>query len=252
MFFGLGSRNVVAVSRETAQEVWTFETNHGVWAAPLYVPADPNDETSRAVLYVVSLDHYLYAINPDTGKQLWKKDMGAAVPGDMVYDEARDRIYLGTFVSELLAVDLKTHEIVDRFETKDWLWGSPAFEDDILYFGDLSGQLYAVRVSDDGFEQVWQRAVAEDAIRSTPLLAEDMVVVGSKDKKVYAVDKQDGSGRWYKSTKGEVLTNLVFVPADVQDSESVDLVVVGTDERDKLMIAYDAATGEEGWHYSDK
>ena len=36
VFFGLGSRNVVGVSRETAQEVWTSKTNHGVWAKPLY------------------------------------------------------------------------------------------------------------------------------------------------------------------------------------------------------------------------
>ncbi len=252
VFFGLGSRNVVAVSRETAQEVWVFKTNHGVWAAPLYVPANPDDETSRAMLYVVSLDHHLYAINPETGEELWKKDLGGAVPGDMTYDAARNRIYVGTFVSEMLAIDLNTHEIVDRFETKDWVWGSPAFEDDILYFGDLSGQLYAVRVTDSGFEQIWQRVVAEDAIRATPLLTDDMVIVGSKDKKVYAVDKKDGASRWYKSTKGEVLTNLVYVPADVQNSESVDLVVVGTDQRDKLIVAFNAATGDENWNYSDK
>ena len=251
VFFGLGSRNVIAVSRETAKEVWVFETNHGVWAAPLYVPANPDDETSRAMLYVVSLDHFLYAINPETGAELWKKDLGGAAPGNMVYDQARSRIYVGTFLSELVAIDVQTREIVDRFKTKDWIWGSPAFQDDVLYFGDLSGELYAVRVSDNGFEQIWQRAVAENAIRATPLLTDGMVIVGSKDKKVYAVEKQDGSSRWYKSTKGEILTNLVFVPANAQNDESVDRVVIGTDDKDRLIVAFNAATGDEDWHYSD-
>jgi outer membrane protein assembly factor BamB len=251
VFFGLGSRNVVAISRETAKEVWTFETNQGVWAKPLYIPANPEDETSLATVYVVSLDHYLYALNAETGHLLWKKDLGGAAPGDMIYDEARNRVYVGTFVSELLAIDLSTHEITDRYQTDDWIWGRPALEGDMLYFGDLGGHLYAVRITDQGFEQEWKMSIAEGAIRATPLLTEKLVIVGSKDKQVYAVNKENGAGVWSEKTRGEVLTELVFVPGDPENADAPDLVVVGTSERAHLIMAYDVNSGDEAWHYSD-
>jgi outer membrane protein assembly factor BamB len=156
---------------------------------------------------------------------------------------------VGTFVSELLAIDLNGAAIVDRYETQDWLWGHPALEDDMLYFGDLKGNLYAVRVTDDGFEQVWMReALAKDAIRSTPLIIGDLLVVGSQDRSIYAVSKEDGSSEWERATRGEVLTNLLLAPGD---EETPDLIIVGTSEREELVLALTPGDGEIDWHYSD-
>lgn len=251
VYFGLGSRNVVAVDRETAEKAWTFETDQGVWAQPLYLPADAEVGRDADMLYVVSLDHYIYALNPRTGDQLWKKDLGGAAPGNPVYDAAHNRVYVGTFISELVAVDLALREIVARYETEDWLWGAPAFEDDVLYFGDLSGNLYAVRATDDGFEEVWRRdELAEGAIRATPLITGDTVVVGSEDEHIYAVNKESGANRWYKKTDGEALTNLVFVPEVPAEDETIaDWVVVGTDDSDNLLVAYNLENGEKSWRY---
>ena len=249
VYFGLGSRNVVAVSRQTGEEVWTFHTRHGVWSRPLYLDEDPSPEHEGAVLYVVSLDHNLYALDAQTGKELWRKNLGGAAPGNPVYDPQRQRLYIGTFSSELVAVDLSTHEIVDRFETDGWLWGSPAFADEVLYFGDLSGSLYAVRVTEDGFQQVWKKPVAEDGIRATPILTDGLVIVGAKDQNLYAVSKEDGASRWYKSVGGEALSDLVFVPG--ADEDAPGLVVAGTTKNDRLVVALAADSGEEAWTYSD-
>ncbi|MBI5961431.1 MAG: PQQ-binding-like beta-propeller repeat protein [Chloroflexi bacterium] len=251
VYFGLGSRNLMAVSRETGEEVWTFKTNHGVWATPLYVKANP-DVNSVATVYVASLDHYLYAVNAQTGKELWHKDMGGAIPGQPAYDPVRNWLYVGTFVSEVIAVDLDTHQIVDRYEAENWVWGGPVYEDDVLYFGDLKGNLYALSVTDDGFKQKWKKPVADGAIRSTPLLTEDLIVVGSKDKHVYALKKADGASQWSKKTKGEALTELVFVSAGSEDTDSPAVVVAGTGDRERLLVAFVLATGEEQWHYNDK
>ncbi len=251
VYFGLGSRNVVAVSRTTGKEMWTFETNHGVWSMPLYIPANPEEPGSKAIVYVASLDHRLYALDAETGKELWRKDLGGAAPGDLVYDPVRNRVYVGTFLSELVAVDLATHNIVDRFETEGWVWGSPAFDEDILYFGDLAGILYAVRVTDEGFEQVWKQPVAEDAIRSTPILTDGLVIAASKDKNIYAVSKENGASQWQQDLEGEALTELVFVPASPDDPEAHDLVVVGTDKGDQRFVALAVDSGAEIWTYSD-
>lgn len=250
VYFGLGSRNVVAVSRSTAEEAWTFETDHGVWATPLYLPADSERGRDTDTVYIASLDKYIYALDAASGDMIWKEDLGGAAPGNMVYDEARNWVYVGTFISELVAVDLGTHEIVHRFEAGDWLWGAPVMQDDMLYFGDLSGKLYAVRITDNGFEEVWSMVLAEGAIRSTPLLTNGIIIVGSKDKNVYAVNKADGSNRWYKETDGEALTNLVFLADTALTDDTVaSLVVVGTNDSDNLLVAYNTENGERSWRY---
>jgi outer membrane protein assembly factor BamB len=250
VYFGLGSRNVVAVSRETAEEAWVFETDHGVWATPVYVQENGH---GPATLYVVSLDHYFYAIDPETGKERWSLDLGGAAPGNMLYDETLHRVYVGTFVSELLAIDLAEQKIVARFKTDGWLWGKPALEiqedgTEVLYFGDLNGNLYAVKITGDTFEQVWTQEVAKEAIRATPLLTDGLVIVGSRDKRVYAVDKEDGSRRWEENADGEALTELVLVPGS---NDASDLVLVGTDSGDNRLVAYAIDSGEQAWRYSD-
>jgi outer membrane protein assembly factor BamB len=249
VFFGLGSRNVVALSRDTGKEMWTFNTDHGVWATPLYLPANPGDQNSQATLYVASLDHYFYALDPQTGKELWRKNLGGAAPGNLIYDQTRNWVYVGTFTSELLAVDLATHDIAYRFKADDWLWDGPALDGDMVYFGDLAGSLYALRITSSGFQQVWKKKVAQDGIRATPLLTGDTIVVGSKDKNVYAVSKEDGSSRWSKNTGGQALSELALIPGNTQ---SPALVVVGTDNSGKLVFAYAADTGDEHWHYPTK
>ena len=251
VYFGLGSRNLIAVSRDTGTEVWTMNTNHGVWATPLYLPANPDDPNSHAMLYFPSLDHHLYAVNAETGEKLWSTNLSGAAPGNLVYDAARNRVYVGTFASEVLAVDLATGNIVARFTTDEWIWGSPTLQDDVLYFGDLTGQLYAVQVTDTDFKLLWKQKVAGGAIRSAPLVVNDTIVVSSKDKHVYAVQKADGTALWNAKTKGEALTNLAFVPGDPQ-AETQDMVVAGTEAKDQLLIAFTLASGDEVWHYNAK
>jgi outer membrane protein assembly factor BamB len=247
VFFGLGSRNVVAISRDSGEKVWEFPTDHGVWGTPLYIPAA--EEGGAAQLYIVSLDHHFYALNPETGNELWNLDLGGAAPGSMTYDEGRNWVYVGTFISELVAIDLAEARIVDRYETLDWVWGRPALEDGILYFGDLKGNLYAVRVTDGGFESVWKREeLAQDALRGTPLLVGDLLIVGSQDKFVYAVSKADGSDEWKKATRGEVLTDLLLAPGS---GETPDLVIAGTSDREELVIALIPENGDIDWRYSD-
>ena len=255
VFFGLGGSDVVAVSRSSAEELWKFETDHGVWGTPLYIPA--GDADGVPVLYVASLDHHFYAINADTGEMLWRIDLEGAAPGNMLYDPLRNRVYVGTFGSELLAIDLAEQTIAARFETEAWVWDGPALEvlengTQMLYLGDLEGNLYAVRVTEGGgLVQEWKRPVTDEALRATPLLLDDMVIVGSQDNRVYALNKTDGGELWDTETKGEVLSEMVAASGDSESGEALDLIIVSTSDNDELVLALDAATGEKAWNYKD-
>lgn len=254
VYYGLGSRNVVAVSLAEPHDVaWTFETQHGVWSAPVFVAANADAGIAQDTLLVVSLDHNLYAIDAASGHELWRVKLGGAAPGGLTYDAERNQVYIGTFVSEIVTVDLASRAIVDRYKAADWVWGRPALDGDRLYFGDLKGNLYAAQITEGGLKKAWTLPVAEDAIRATPVIAGDMVIASSRDKHVYAVNKVDGGARWAKPTDGEALTNLVYVaPGGTEEAPTGNLVVVGTTNNDRLLETYAVNTGEPGWNYSDK
>lgn len=248
-FFGLGSRNVVAVSRADASEAWTFKTEHGVWGTPLYLDAE-SSPTGQPLLLVTSLDHHLYALDPEAGDAYWSVDLGGAAPGDMLYDAERGRVYAGTFGGGVVAVDVATASIAARFETEDWVWDNPALAGDQLFVGDLGGNLYAVTIGETGFSQDWKLAVTPEAIRGTPLVTDSAVIVGSEDGFIYSVDRATGAAGWKKNLEGKVLTELIPVSGEV--TGGAPMVVAGTDNREHLILALNIATGEGDWTYADK
>lgn len=246
-FFGLGSRNVVAVARADASEVWTFETDHGVWGTPLYLDGETSP-SGEPLLLVSSLDHNLYALNPETGGEIWSVNLGGAAPGDMLYDAERQRVYIGTFGKGVAAVDLENAAIVARFETEDWVWSSPALDGDRLYVGDLGGNLYSVQIDDDSLTQTWKVNLTTDAVRGTPLVVENLVIVGAEDGHIYAVNRESGASVWERNVEGKVLTELVGVP---NDEDTATHVVAGTDNRENLIVALNVTNGEGAWSYGN-
>ncbi|WP_119071861.1 outer membrane protein assembly factor BamB family protein [Aggregatilinea lenta] len=250
VFVGMGSRDVIALDRETGALDWEFETDHGVWSSPLYLPANADGNDGEATLYVASLDHSFYALDPETGNKRWDIDLGAAAPGDMLYDADRNLIYVGTFLSEMLAIDLSSESIAARYKAEGWLWDKPAIADDMLYFGDLKGFVYAVRITDDGFQQKWKLPVAEEPIRGTPALTNGLVIAGSEDKTVYALSQTDGAISWKATTSGPALTSII--PIESTGGDDTGIVVVGTTENDALVVALNSASGEVDWRYSNE
>jgi outer membrane protein assembly factor BamB len=75
----------------------------------------------------------------------------------------------------------------------------------------------------------------------------DLVITGSQDRYVYAVDRESGNTIWKEKVSGTVLTDLILVPAT---DENPAEVVVGTSSQDNLLIALDTTNGDRGWHHS--
>lgn len=224
---GLGSGGVMALNQRTGQQEWFFATSQGVWTAPLIV-----DE----VVYVTSLDHYLHALDLATGEELWQTDLEGAVAGTPVY--ADGVLYVGSFAHQMFAVAARDGEILRAFETRNWVWGGPTLADGVLYFGDLSGFVYALEAA--SFTPRWQRQVATEAIRATPLVAGDLLIVGSRDDRVYALGREDGLQRWFNETGGDVLSDPIML-----DDTTVVVGVLG----EPTLLALSLENGDRVWTY---
>ena len=84
----------------------------------------------------------------------------------------------------------------------------------------------------------WRHATG-DAIVSSPVVAGDLVIVGSADHAVYAVDRQSGAQRWKFSTGGRVSSSPAVADGMVY--------VLSYDGR---LHALDLATGKPRWSFA--
>lgn len=237
LYFGLNARDLIAVDWQDLTMQWTFPTNHGVWSEPLI---------ADGVMYFGSLDHHLYAVNPETGAEIWRLDLeGAATSTPLIYE---DHLYIGSFGREIFKISLQG-EVVAKFDTGDWIWGSPVIVDDVLYAGDMSGNVYAIDASGDSLNLLWQQKVAGRGIRATPLVVDDTIVVASRDHKVYWLNRDDGVPRFSRDVAGEVLSDILLI----EPSETVDIpepyVIVSSVAYNELLVAFTLEDGEREWTY---
>lgn len=243
VYVGLSSKDMVALDKNTLDVKWTFSTEHGVWAKPLLVDN---------VLYVASLDHNLYAVNAETGEEIWKADLNGAVTAPPLYVDGK--LYIGNFSRALYEISAADGQIIKQYATDDWVWGTPTLVDGTLYFADLGGSVYAVNPAD--FSLIWKRKVAEGAIRATPLVKDDIIVVASRDQKVYWINRADGTAindgegkPLVRSLESQVLSDILLLePGDNLDIKE-PIVVVGTLSTAQALVAFNLSNGANAWIY---
>lgn len=237
-YIPLSERSLKAISREDYSLVWEFPTEFGIWSKPLLV-----DDT----LYVSSLDHRLYALEAATGNLIWQLDLGGAVTAAPVLYEGN--LYVGSFDSKVFQISLDGN-ILAEFPTTDWVWGSPVIVDGVLYVGDSAGWVYALNITDGGFEPLWSRQVATRTIRATPLIVGDSLIVASRDSRVYWVDRMNGSESFNRQMGGEVLANMLLVEPSEMVNIGEPLVLVSTIVNQEALVAFTLEGGERRWVYT--
>ncbi len=111
----------------------------------------------------------------------------------------------------------------------------PMFRGNAAHTGEMPGP--APDASND-IAVRWQFATG-GMVRSSPVVANGTVYVGSFDMNVYAIDLQTGNEQWRYATGGQVYETATVVG---------DTVFVGSG--DKNLHALDAGSGEELWRFA--
>lgn len=232
------SQDVVALDSETYQEVWRFDTVEGVWASPLL---------ADGVLYVTSINHRLYAVDAATGEALWSEPVdleGAIASTPVLYNDA---LYVGSYSHKMYQVSLNG-QIINTYEGNNWIWGSPVIENDILYYTDLSGYVYALNATD--LSEIWAERPAKRGIRPAPIVTEDYVVVGSRDGNVFWLNPETGATVQSVEVDGrpELLSDMLYLPAD-EETGHPELVLIASTDNKRLVMAFNMETFSLQWVY---
>ncbi len=65
----------------TGEKSWSLHISRELWGAPV---------TNGKLIFVTSLDHFLYAVDPQAQKIVWKVDLGGSAPGSPVVSSRWD------------------------------------------------------------------------------------------------------------------------------------------------------------------
>ena len=116
---------------------------------------------------------------------------------------------------------------------------------DTIKFDPLQGRVHRGNLYRDGVFQAkgvtevkgvkWQFQT-DGPIKSSPVVVDGIVYVGSNDKRIYAVDAERGTEVWKVETRGAVAGSAAVVGG-----------VVYIASEDGRMFALDASSGEEKW-----
>lgn len=204
---------------------WKFKTRHALWSTPVV-----RDD----VVYLSSMDHYLYAINIKSGELIWEVDLGGAI----VYSPSlnSDMIFIATLANEVIAVNASNGSVVWKNTYEGGLWSKPVYSDGVVYYGDTAGKIFAVSATDG--KLLWDYVMGE-MVSGAPVVMPTGVVFAGENGKLIALDF-DGNILWTRSVTGKLYTGPVVVG---------QLLVLGISTGDEVLKAYDF-DGNEIWKFT--
>jgi outer membrane protein assembly factor BamB len=259
VFVGSQSGAVFGVDRETGERKWRFETGGAVNSSPLVAPVTEGsgpDATVTEAVFAGCNDHYLYAIDGDSGDELWRFETDGQIQSSPVIDDGT--IFVTSHHDGVYAIDAATG-------TERWFR-----ENDSILFSSPTAIGETVFVRGDNLEaldsqQGWVRWRTEigSGTYSSPTVAGETVYVGDRvaipaepqsNGRLHAVDVHSGKKRWSFETD-EFIDSSPTVSEGPGPGATVFVggwqATLGTDpeRRAGSVFAVDIESGQRKWQF---
>ncbi len=230
------------MKEEVLQEdktVWTFQTNGGIVASPII---------NGDVIYFGSKDGNLYAVNKDTGEEVWKYSIGTpilcqpAILDEAIFFSSKE-VYIAVNAmtgAELWKYDLQP-DIRATFRKDQWDYhdSTPVIDHGIVYFGSGTGAILGFDVASG--ELKWEfNASGSISMRSTPMIEEGVMYYGDWAGNYRAVEIATKNILWENSYQQAF-----------QSAAAMKDGIIFMGGRDTRIHAIDSKTGESKWDYKD-
>jgi outer membrane protein assembly factor BamB len=184
----------------------------------------------------------LVALDARTGAVRWRIRIPASESSPLVADGL---VWIGDWTGDVSAFDVRTGRRRWVFHAEGAVKSSVALADGRLFVATYAGRLYALA---DG--KVYAYGARSGAllwsfstgayVYGSPATWEDLVLVGSYDRRFYALDAATGAVRWSFDAHGRI-----------SGGASVLGGVVYVSTLEQRTFALDARTGQELWSFPD-
>lgn len=158
--------------------IWSFQTGDKIWSTPV---------VSNGVVYISSADHKLYAVDADSGKEIWHFEAGAAILSTPLVVDGT--IYIGACDRKFYAIDATTGEAKSVFDgAGNWFWTTALAYNGEIWVGCLDHKVYVLN-AENVADEVWEYET-QGMVYAPPILLGDLIVVGSQDGRIYAINPE--------------------------------------------------------------
>ena len=198
-----------------------------IWAAPTVVDG---------VAYFGDLSHQLHAVRIDGCTSAWPQSVdldGAIAAAPLVLN---NKAYVGTFSQTFYAVDVDAASVSRLFSAGNWFWGRAATDGSRLFVPNLDGRLYAFNLRSGALAWMYPKVDDIGSIVSSPVVVDDLVVVGSDDDNLVVLDTATGTRLWDQRVGDKIRAPLV-----------ADGPVVYVHSVDRKLHAYDVVERRLLW-----
>lgn len=232
IYIGSNSGLFYCINAQTGQKTWTFECD-GKITGSANIAVIP--ENTRPVVLFGSYDNNLYCLDAETGELVFEYPAESYINGSIAV--ADNAAVFGSCDANIYWVPIADPNAVKTINAGSYVATNPAIHQGIIYAGSYEGVFLAADAKTQKI--LWQFDESEDAFLSAPAANEKVVVVGSRDRRMYCLDRFTGKKLW------------VFSAQDNFDSSPVicgNKVAIGCD--DGRLYLLDLQTGQEIFSYT--
>lgn len=207
---------------------WKFQTGSPIWAQPV---------SDGKNIFLASMDHNLYKLNPANGSQVWSADLGAAVVYSLTLSQDGSTLYTGTLANEMLAVDAASGKILWRYKTAGTIWAKAVENSNAIFFGDQTGKVYGLSAKEGA--KKWELDTASTVIGSGAVI-DNGVVFPLENGTALAVDF-NGNKLWNQTVNGKLYSNPVYTGGR--------LILAVTASSDNHLVVSLSPNGTQNWAF---
>ena len=206
VLFGSYDGFLYCLNRGNGELVWKLETEgyvHGTPGVWTQIASDSGPAENFAI--VTGCDSYLRVINIDDGTQTQQVDLGAYVGASPAISQ--NRVYCGTYGTEILGVTLDTGEITWRYrhpKRRFPFFASAALTADSVIIGGRDKMVHAL--SQATGEPLWTYT-AKSRIESSAVIVGTRAFVGTTRGVFIALDITTGESVWEFATGSPIVAS---------------------------------------------
>lgn len=181
-----------AIERATGKGLWRFQTQGEIYSSAAVI----DDH-----IIFGSYDNYLYCLNLD-GSLAWKfLTQGYVHCAPAVVDGVT---FIAGCDEHLRVIDVKTGEQAAEIKLETYLIASPAVIGNMLYVGTYASEVVAVDWKERKIIWKYETGQASFPFHSSAAVIDNLVVIGGRDKLVHAIDRATGVAKWTFPTRAKI------------------------------------------------
>lgn len=199
LYFTAGADGVYCIDALEGEQIWHYPAVHADMS-----PVMHKDKVYFGTGYG---DYKIYAVDAQTGAEVWSKQMPYPVWGSPSADG--DIVFFGLGrgnfsdsdpipAGKVVALNVETGDIVWEYEAEDAVLTAIAVQKGVVTFGSRDGYVYSLQSTDGKIN--WKTNL-DGPVVSSPAVTVDTIYAATKNGYVYALAAENGKVQWEFDTR---------------------------------------------------